>query len=657
LPGKRRFAFRCVLLSLVAIAAPILRAVPPDPIHWRSGLAEIDEDWRIHEGDNLAWAATGFDDSAWRGVDLEELGGAAPGWRWFRKRITVGADFPEVRLLLSGGNGTYELYVNGARVAGPQISSAFQVSRPTERVFALSSDGGDYVVALRTHVPANYSAYHLPQFLSVTLGMPVAIEYERQALRSERIYPLLPALAINLLLCAAGLAGLGLYRSQRGQREYLYLGLYLFTVGFANWLWTPQWEGVLPTSANYWIADPLIFVFTILQIEFTFSFARMRLTRAWRVYEVALLSPLVLIPLVWTGHFRFDIYTLIEALAILPAGLLLPLVLLVWYRRGNREAGWLILPSLLPTLTLFLFNLGGSFANLFGWSWFAVLLDPLPIGAAPVQIGDAGSVLFLFAIGFVMFFRFTRVSRERERAAAELHAAREIQQRLVPAHLPTVRGCVLEAAYFPAQEVGGDFYQVLDLPDGSTMLAVGDVSGKGLKAAMTGALAIGALRTLASEGLRPGLLLCRLNRQLAQSGDGGFVTCVCARIETGGALLVANAGHLSPYRNGEELSLDGGLPLGIITDVGYTETTFSLEPGDRLTFLSDGVVEARNKQGELFGFQRTSHLMGRSAEHIARAAQEFGQEDDITVLTVAVQSAAQEDGAEAEARQGIGIRG
>src|SRR5579872_5128973 len=152
------------------------------------------------------------------------------------------------------------------------------------------------------------------------------------------MYPLLPSLAINLLFATAGLALLGLYLSQRGQREYLYLGLYFFITGFANWLWTPQWEGVLPTSVNYWIADPLIYVFTILQIEFTFSFARMRLTRPWRVYEVAMLSPLVLIPFVWTGHFSSDIYTLIEALAILPAGLLLPIMLLVWYRRGNREA-------------------------------------------------------------------------------------------------------------------------------------------------------------------------------------------------------------------------------------------------------------------------------------------------------------------------------
>ena len=305
-PGMSLSFCAWVLLALLIAAVPGLRAVPPDPIQWRSGLAEIDENWHVHEGDNLSWAAASFDDSAWTPVNLEDLGGATAGWRWFRKRITVGAEFSEVRLLLSGGAGTYELYVNGTRVAGPRISSALNVSRPTERVFVLSNDGRDFVVALRTHVPANYSAYHLPQFLSVTLGLPTAIEYERQALKSERMYPLLPALAINLLLCAAGLAGLRLYSSQRGQREYLYLGLYLFTVGFANWLWTPQWEGVLPTSANYWIADPLIYVFTILQIQFTFSFARMRVTRPWRVYEVVLLWPLVLIPLVWTGHFRFD---------------------------------------------------------------------------------------------------------------------------------------------------------------------------------------------------------------------------------------------------------------------------------------------------------------------------------------------------------------
>jgi serine phosphatase RsbU (regulator of sigma subunit) len=161
------------------------------------------------------------------------------------------------------------------------------------------------------------------------------------------------------------------------------------------------------------------------------------------------------------------------------------------------------------------------------------------------------------------------VSREQTRVAAELDAARTIQRRLVPTHLPEVAGYVLEAAYFPADEVGGDFYQVLAQGNGAQMVVVGDVSGKGLKAAMTGTLAMGALHTLATEGLGPAAVLVRLNRQLVVTGDGGFVTCVCVRFTSLGELTVANAGHLPPYRNGEELAVDAGLPLGIAPDEKY----------------------------------------------------------------------------------------
>ncbi len=627
---------RSCLLLLLWFAASIaaVAATPVDALQWRSGLTEINEGWATRAGDDLEWAQPDFNDSGWTQVDLEDIGPAQPGWRWFRKHVTVGPDHADARLLISGGDGTYELFVNGARIEGPRLKSGFGASRPTERVFPLSDPRGEFVIALRTHAPANYAAYHLPLFLSLTLGMPTAIEYERQALESQRMYALMPSLAINLLLIAMGLGSLALYLSQRGQREYLFLGLLLVVAGAANCLWIPQQEGILPTSANYWIADPLIFVFTILQIEFTFSFARVRPNRLWRAYEIGLLAPLLLIPAVWTGHFSFDLYALIEAVSILPAGLLLPVLLLLWYRRGNREAGWLILPSLLPTVTLFLFDLGGAFASMFGWAQFAVLLQPVPLGPAQVQIGDLGDLIFLFAIAFVMFFRFTRVSREQARSAAELNAAREIQQRLVPASLPAIPGYTIETAYLPAQEVGGDFYQVLAQEDGCTLVFVGDVSGKGLKAAMTGALAIGALRTLSSECLSPGALLGRLNRQLLQSQETGFVTCLCARIQPDGSVVFSNAGHLAPYRNGDEVPIESGLPLGITSDAEYTETAIQLDPQDSLTLLSDGVLEARNASGELLGFDRTRALSESSASEIARAAQQFGQEDDITVLTL-----------------------
>lgn len=222
--------------------------------------------------------------------------------------------------------------------------------------------------------------------------------------------------------------------------------------------------------------------------------------------------------------------------------------------------------------------------------------------------------------------------REKERLATELEAGRTMQQVLLGAERPLIPGLRIESVYKPAGEVGGDFFQVLPARDGGALVAVGDVSGKGLRAAMTVSTILGALRALPSAS--PADLLRGLNRALCGRLEGGFVTCCIAHIAPIGAVIAANAGHLAPYCNGEETEVESGLPLGVIPDADYAESTFRLAPLDQLTFLSDGVVEARNCTGELFGFERTRSISTKSADEISQAAQTFGQEDDITVLTL-----------------------
>jgi hypothetical protein len=327
-----------------------------------------------------------------------------------------------------------------------------------------------------------------------------------------------------------------------------------------------------------------------------------------------------------------DAYLLVEGAANLSVAVALPVLLMVLWLRGSSDAGWLVLPSLAPAVAGVVQDLG-LVAPLAGWSRLVVLGQPIAVGPLALNVEDIANVLYLLGIVVVMMLRFTRLSREEARASAELGAAREVQQRLVPSELPDVAGYALEAAYLPANEVGGDFYQVLVQADGCTLVIVGDVSGKGLKAAMTGALAIGALRTLAAEGLGPAELLRRLNGQIVEAKNEGFITCICARLG-GDGMTIANAGHLSPYRNGEEVVVDSGFPLGIVAGAEYGETMATLAAGDRMTFLSDGVLEARNESGELLGFARMAELSIQSAAEIAQAAQAFGQDDDITVLTL-----------------------
>jgi serine phosphatase RsbU (regulator of sigma subunit) len=131
-------------------------------------------------------------------------------------------------------------------------------------------------------------------------------------------------------------------------------------------------------------------------------------------------------------------------------------------------------------------------------------------------------------------------------------------------------------------------------------------------------------------------VLKELNASLRNSGIAGFTTCLCADLMPGGVLVIANAGQVPPYRNGREIEIPAGLPLGVDPATEYSESQLQLAPGDSLTFLSDGVVEARNAAGELFGFERTRQISSRAAEQIAEAAVAFGQQDDITVLTVSL---------------------
>ncbi len=256
-------------------------------------------------------------------------------------------------------------------------------------------------------------------------------------------------------------------------------------------------------------------------------------------------------------------------------------------------------------------------------------------------------MVFLSSLLAVILYRFVRVSQEEQRSAAEIAAARSVQAMLIPTQLPSNTYFMLESAYVPANGVGGDFFQVVPVEDGSIMIVVGDVSGKGLQAAMNASSLVGAFRNELSHD--PATILNHLNQVMFGAGSGldammakesvaTFATCLCARIYRNGTMEIANAGHLSPYRDGREMELPPGLPLGVIPGMTYEQTRFQLDQGDRLIFLSDGVVEATNAQGELFGFERTQQVSNEPARYIAQTAKRFGQNDDITVISVYVAS-------------------
>ena len=254
-----------------------------------------------------------------------------------------------------------------------------------------------------------------------------------------------------------------------------------------------------------------------------------------------------------------------------------------------------------------------------GWRWQMTSIAMVLLG---------GTTLAIFVRDLI------RDRREKLRLTMEVEAARIVQQVLIPEKVPAVAGFRIESVYKPFSEVGGDFAQIFPTSNDGILVVIGDVSGKGMAAAMTVSLLVGTVRTLAHYTQNPGKILESMNQRMLARSAGGFVTCLVVRADRDGSLTIANAGHLSPYLSGKELQLDNGLPLGLAADSTYTESAFSFEFEKQLTLVTDGVVEARNETGELFGFDRTVAIADHSAETIAQKAIEFGQDDDITVITL-----------------------
>ncbi len=259
-----------------------------------------------------------------------------------------------------------------------------------------------------------------------------------------------------------------------------------------------------------------------------------------------------------------------------------------------------------------------------GWRWS---LNPI-------------GILLLAIATLVIYVRdLIQDRREKQRLAAEFEAARTVQQMLFPKELPTVPGFAINGIYKPAGEVGGDFFQIRPLDNGAVLIVIGDVSGKGMPAAMTVSLLVGTFGTEANYTGRPAEILAAMNQRTLRHSCGGFTTCLVLRADADGTLTVANAGHIAPYLDGKELPLENALPLGLSVDATYTESTFEIAGNQQLTLITDGVVEARDPNGALFGFDRTAAISSQPADEIARAAQHFGQEDDISVVSLTRTSA------------------
>jgi serine phosphatase RsbU (regulator of sigma subunit)/predicted ester cyclase len=247
--------------------------------------------------------------------------------------------------------------------------------------------------------------------------------------------------------------------------------------------------------------------------------------------------------------------------------------------------------------------------------------------------------------------RLEQEIRERERVEQELRVARSIQQASLPKEVPELEGWQISPLYRPAREVGGDFYDFLELDDGRLGLVVGDATGKGVPAALVMASARSMLRVVAQASESPGDVLGRVNEALVTDiPTNMFVTCFYAVLDPkSGSLTYSNAGHDLPYlhrRSGDAEELRArGMPLGLMPGMSYEEKETILEAGEAALLYSDGLVEAHDPKGEMFGFPRLRALIAEHGkEHLlvdslleelySFVGEGWEQEDDITLLTV-----------------------
>jgi hypothetical protein len=320
---------------------------------------------------------------------------------------------------------------------------------------------------------------------------------------------------------------------------------------------------------------------------------------------------------VWSA---FEAVGLVVRLALM---LLLLLIVALGIRKEGKE-GWLVLPAALAMV----YGLFGPELSVLGAE---SVIHPFGI---TFFLSSLGTLFLVVALGVLMLRRL-RFSLVRQRQMAlDVKQAQEVQRVILPEAQILHPGFTIESVYRPAREVGGDFFQIIPhLSDGSLLILAGDIAGKGLQAGMLVALTVGAIRTESAHTQDPVRILKSLNLRLC---GRGVATCVALRIAKDGAVTLANAGHIAPYLNGQPLSMEGALPLGIIEGAEFSVMHFQLGLGDKLMLMSDGIAEATDANGQLFGFDRIHDMLHstQTAAAIATTAQQFGQEDDISVISV-----------------------
>ncbi|HZB89457.1 MAG TPA: SpoIIE family protein phosphatase [Terracidiphilus sp.] len=649
-----------VWLALLAIpgmcaSSDTFRAPSPGP-----GSMLIEGKWQFHLGDEQDWAAPSLDDGSWEQLDARTTWGdqthpGYTGFAWYRKHIQIGGRGGRIAVLIPPVEDAYEIYWNGHKIGecGKLPPHAWWWQRRRGAVYGLDAAPLDGVLALRVWkapLESNEEPWIGGLWATPILGSPAVLTPRVQFAQTKQEDMMLPRFMFAGALFITGIVALVLFIRERRNLVYLWLGL-VFIANFLECL-----EGLKPLSFSmthfvgtlyYGLALALQHFSLWMLLLTLFGWHSRRTWKLWTVAVIALHLSALAVDLALQAFWEMA-GPVMQAADMVCAAIvaLTPVYLLVIVIAGARR---LLSRGLLPmavTVTLYdSYNLvvESSWVGIrythFELPWFH--LNPaFPLGPYVYGVPAILNTMLFLVLLYTVVRERSREVRRQVHIENEIASAHEVQDILIPADPPAIPGFTISSVYKPAAEVGGDFYQVIPLRDEEgepgALILLGDVSGKGLKAAMTVSLIVGTVRALAEFTDDPAEILTRLNRRLLGRTRGGFATCTALRMESGGRTTIANAGHLAPFRTGSEIELPGSLPLGLTADERYESRTLYLEPGETLTLMTDGVLEARGPRGELYGYERLSALMEAqpTVQEIVNAACSFGQDDDITVLTV-----------------------
>ena len=529
-------------LALIASSAVAQRF---DATQLRQPCSLGDAKWLVNAGDDPAFANPAYDDSHWPLFDphksIDALYQQLPPVIWYRLHIKVDPAASGLTLSEQLISQAFEIYVNGQRLMKLGNISPWVGYTSMARVLVPIPDrlvaSGDLIIAMRVYISEVEWRGQQPGYSASNLS----IGQEQTLYR----YNWLTSIGTNAtdwidraLVILLGFVALVLWESQRRQTVYLWI----FAVGALVLLETPLqfittfhnvpviWEliGSLPR-----VAGPFIWV------GLYFAFVHQRIGWVWRI--ILILAGIADFTSGLQGWF-ITLPVQLQALTGLPFVLLLsvviPIVLMIHWRRGNREAGLLLIPVILFSFYIYAVVVFSTLFQFPAWRQTALrglnLIDRLPAGPFSISLHSLTGMLSTLTLAIIMLQRSAHMSRRQAQLEGELAAAQEVQRVLVPEHTGAVPGFMVESAYEPAQQVGGDFFQILPDGEAGILIVVGDVAGKGLPAAMLVSVLVGAIRGVAEFTKDPAELLSNLNERLVGRAGGALSTALIARISADG---------------------------------------------------------------------------------------------------------------------------